>query len=177
MNAIPSVELQGKWHVAHSAKGLTVKGRITNSSNTPAIAVRMTLRNADTGKRVLPVYYDDNYFSLLPGESKEFEITSTEKTGDVRVALDGWNIKPMNLGENQVRGFELISRSQVFGLRREISTSMVNRQRIFASFEKCENVFQIVNTSRPRSAPGQLQGGPKFCVLRQCEVRREVFPG
>ena len=99
MNSMPSVELQGKWRVEHSENGLTIKGRIINSSKTPAIEVRMTLRDARTGKRILPVYYDDNYFSLLPGESKEFHITSPDTARDLRVALDGWNIKPLNLDD------------------------------------------------------------------------------
>ncbi len=99
MNSMPSVELLGKWRVEHSENGLTIKGRIINSSQTPAIEVRMTLRDARTGKRILPVYYDDNYFSLLPGESKEFHITSPDTARDLRVALDGWNIKPLNLDD------------------------------------------------------------------------------
>ena len=98
MNSMPQVELKGKFRSSKSAHGLTVKGRITNSGKTPAIAVRLTLRDAKTGERVLPVIYKDNYFSLLPGESKEFEIETSDAAHDVQVALDGWNITATNLG-------------------------------------------------------------------------------
>jgi hypothetical protein len=99
LNSLPQVALTGKWHVHHSAQGLTLEGRVINSDKAPAIEVRLTLRDAKSGQRILPVYYDDNYFSLLPGESKEFRIESPAAARDVCVAMDGWNIKPANLGD------------------------------------------------------------------------------
>jgi hypothetical protein len=97
LNSLPQAELKGKCHAGHSATGIALKGRITNPGKAPAIEVRLTLRDAKTGNRVLPVYYDDNYFSLLPGESRDFEIESPGADRDVTVAVDGWNIKPVNL--------------------------------------------------------------------------------
>jgi hypothetical protein len=42
--------------------------------------------------RVLPVYYDDNYVSLLPGESRRIEVRCPGGSGRcARVALRGWN--------------------------------------------------------------------------------------
>jgi hypothetical protein len=99
LNSLPQVELKGKLHSEHSAHGMVWKGRITNPGNAPAIEVRLTLRDAKTGDRILPVYYDDNYFSLLPGESKEFRIESPDSARNASVALDGWNIKAENLGD------------------------------------------------------------------------------
>jgi hypothetical protein len=98
LNSLPQVELQAKFRSSHSTRGLMVKGRVTNPGKAPAISVRLTLRDAKTSARILPVYYGDNYFSLLPGESKEFEIESPDTTHDVQVAMDGWNIKPTNPG-------------------------------------------------------------------------------
>jgi hypothetical protein len=97
LDSLPEVALQGKFRSSHSTHGSTIKGRLTNSGKAPAIAVRLTLRDAKTGDRILPVYYKDNYLSLLPGESKEFEIESPDTSHDLRVAVDGWNIKPANL--------------------------------------------------------------------------------
>ena len=97
LDSLPQVELTGKYRVRHSANGLTIRGRVINSDKAPAIEVRLTLREAKTGKRILPVYYNDNYFSLLPGESKDFEIQSPDDAKKVAVALDGWNIQPIDL--------------------------------------------------------------------------------
>jgi len=97
LNSLPSVALKGKWHVRTTPQGVVVQGRVSNPSKTPALAVRLTLRAAKTGARVLPVYYSDNYFSLLPGESHEVRIESPGAAADVSVTADGWNIEPADL--------------------------------------------------------------------------------
>jgi hypothetical protein len=97
LNSLPQVALKGRWRVWHSAGGLVVEGEVTNPSKTPALEVRLTLRDADTGQRILPAYYDDNYFSLLPGESREFRIESSVATEPPEVGLSGWNIEPATL--------------------------------------------------------------------------------
>jgi mannosylglycoprotein endo-beta-mannosidase len=53
------------------------------------------LRDAETGKRILPAYYSDNYVSLLPGEEWTItvEAASKELHGDQPLIwLDGWNV-------------------------------------------------------------------------------------
>jgi hypothetical protein len=97
LNSLPQVALAGKWHVHHSARRLVITGEITNPAKAPALAVRLTLRDAKTGRRILPVYYDDNYFSLLPGETREFRIASSVVTNQPVVSLSGWNIEPATL--------------------------------------------------------------------------------
>jgi hypothetical protein len=97
LNSLPEVALKGKWRVRHSARGLIIEGKITNPGKAPALEVRLTLRDAETGKRILPVYYDDNYFSLLPGESREFKIEADDKTKKPLVDLSGWNVAPSAL--------------------------------------------------------------------------------
>jgi hypothetical protein len=47
-----------------------------------------------SGERVLPVFYDDNYVSLVPGESRTIHIDADLKDlngEDALVVLDGWN--------------------------------------------------------------------------------------
>jgi mannosylglycoprotein endo-beta-mannosidase len=63
----------------------------------PALQVRLTLRDAKTGQRILPAYYDDNYFSLMPGEHQKFKIETRDPVEDVRVDITGWNIEAISL--------------------------------------------------------------------------------
>ena len=67
---------------------------LTNRTKTPALAVRLSLRDAKTGRLILPAYYSNNYVSLLPGEAKDISIECDLKQADLRVHLDGWNIEP-----------------------------------------------------------------------------------
>jgi Exo-beta-D-glucosaminidase Ig-fold domain len=95
LNSLPQVELKGKWHRRQGENGWVIEGRIKNSSHVPVLEARLTLRDAKTGQRVLPVYYNDNYISLLPRESRDFEIeTRDNDPSDMEVTLDGWNVKP-----------------------------------------------------------------------------------
>ncbi|MGM9758924.1 MAG: glycosyl hydrolase 2 galactose-binding domain-containing protein [Parabacteroides sp.] len=52
----------GTWHA-------TV--RLKNESRTPALLVRLNVLGATDGQQILPMFYGDNYFSLMPGEEKE----------------------------------------------------------------------------------------------------------
>jgi hypothetical protein len=78
-----------------SAGSRNVTVRITNPGATPALAVHLTLRDNITKKRVLPAYYSDNFFALLPGESREIQIeTGATPPPQMAVSLDGWNVTP-----------------------------------------------------------------------------------
>ena len=43
------------------------------------------------GRRIVPVHYSDNFFSLLPGESREVEIDGAGE--EARVAASAWNVQ------------------------------------------------------------------------------------
>jgi hypothetical protein len=96
LNSLPQVAIKGKWHLRHSANGPFIEGMIKNTGKVPALQVRLTLRNAKTGDRILPAYYDDNYICLLPGESRNFriEFRGPNANKHAEITLDGWNIKP-----------------------------------------------------------------------------------
>jgi hypothetical protein len=68
---------------------------LRNPGNQIALMAHVQLRRKDSGQRVLPVYYTDNYVSLVPNESKTItiEAATTELKGKAAVVLvDGWNV-------------------------------------------------------------------------------------
>jgi hypothetical protein len=55
----------------------------------------LQLRRQHSGERVLPVYYSDNYVSLLPGENRSVTIQADAKEfngEEALVVVDGWNV-------------------------------------------------------------------------------------
>lgn len=69
--------------------------RLTNPANSPgiALAVHVQLMNAD-GSRVLPVFMNDNYYSIVKGETKTFTIEfdpAIVKTGTPYLAIEQYN--------------------------------------------------------------------------------------
>ena len=64
---------------------------LTNQGRAASLAAKITMLDG-RGSRVLPVYYDDNYVSLLPGESRRIEVLCPAASGQcAKVALRGWN--------------------------------------------------------------------------------------
>ena len=74
-----------------------IKVDIKNHTDTPALWNTLQLYDANSDKRILPAFYSDNYFSLLPGESKTMEIDipshEKKKITDISVKVSGFNTK------------------------------------------------------------------------------------
>jgi hypothetical protein len=68
---------------------------LRNPSQSIALMSHLQLRKARSGQRVLPVFYSENYVSLLPGERKTLtvEAAAGDLDGDAPLlAVDGWNV-------------------------------------------------------------------------------------
>ena len=68
---------------------------LTNPPNGPlAFFNRVSLVDGSTRKRILPVFYSDNYISVLPGEKKTISMEYEPKPGQERlqVSVSGWNV-------------------------------------------------------------------------------------
>jgi hypothetical protein len=52
----------------------------------------------DTKKkeRVLPVFYSDNYFSIVPGAEKKI-IVEYDGTIAPAITVEGWNVRPQEV--------------------------------------------------------------------------------
>jgi Glycosyl hydrolase 2 galactose-binding domain-like/Exo-beta-D-glucosaminidase Ig-fold domain/Glycosyl hydrolases family 2/Glycosyl hydrolases family 2, TIM barrel domain len=95
LNTLPMValDIRAKLHEADDKCVLNVALR--NPSKFVALMTHLQLRNAHTGQRVLPVFYSDNYISLLPGENKKItvEFSRVNLGSDAPLlAVDGWNV-------------------------------------------------------------------------------------
>jgi hypothetical protein len=66
-----------------------------NPGSQVAVMAHLQLRRQQSGERVLPVYYSDNYISLISNESKTISIEAAKsdlKGEKALVTVDGWNI-------------------------------------------------------------------------------------
>ena len=96
LNTLEKTDLQGRLHVSVRGPQMAIDCKLSNPSSTPVLAIKLTLRDAETRQRILPVYYEDNYFSLLPGESRRIHL-ECGSVAHPEVTLDGWNVKPATL--------------------------------------------------------------------------------
>ena len=69
---------------------------VENPSKTVAFFVRLKIAKGKGGEEILPVVWQDNYISLLPGEKRE--ITATYRASSLGAAkpeleVSGWNVE------------------------------------------------------------------------------------
>jgi hypothetical protein len=60
---------------------------------------RISVVDKDSGKRVLPVFYSDNYVSVLPGERDTIFIDTEKSTTpeSLKIHINGWNTIPLDI--------------------------------------------------------------------------------
>ena len=74
---------------------------LTNPANAPvAFFNRLSLVDTQTKQRLLPVFYSDNYVSVLPGETKIINIDydAAQYPAQPSVSISGWNLGQQVIG-------------------------------------------------------------------------------
>jgi exo-1,4-beta-D-glucosaminidase len=94
LNQLKKVHLDASASVRHPAEGEEVQVQIHNPSGNLAFQVQLSVVNDKTGNEILPVLWDDNYFSLLPGESRivSARYSSAAAADRLRLEVNGWNV-------------------------------------------------------------------------------------
>jgi hypothetical protein len=98
LNQLPRVSLQASARRDH--RDNSIAARIANPTSSVAVAVRLKVVDSNTGERLLPAMYQDNYFSLLPGESRQIAINFPQHSLTAQPSqlhLEGWNIDPRTI--------------------------------------------------------------------------------
>ncbi|MGA2847893.1 MAG: LamG-like jellyroll fold domain-containing protein [Terracidiphilus sp.] len=92
LNGLPQATLTTSATIAAEGGERKATVKIANSGSAPALMVKLTLKDAGTGGRILPAYYSENYVSLLPGEERTITVEFPGGEGKPTVGLRGWNL-------------------------------------------------------------------------------------
>ncbi len=96
MREMPKVNLKSDVQTGKGAEGLwSGKVILENTTKTPAIMIRVNVVGEKDGLQILPMFYEDNYFSLLPGEKKEISLRwkDEDTRGNApKVIISGYNV-------------------------------------------------------------------------------------
>jgi exo-1,4-beta-D-glucosaminidase len=96
LNSLPKVRLQRSAQTERQGENVRTVVTLKNPSKSIAFAVRLKANNAATGEEVLPVLWEDNYFSLLPGEERQVAATHSASdvgTAKINLTVEGWNVE------------------------------------------------------------------------------------
>ena len=74
LNKMAAVKLEANAAIADAEGRRTVTVTLHNPSKNVALMTHVQLRREKSGERVLPVYYSDNYVSLVGGETRTIKI-------------------------------------------------------------------------------------------------------
>jgi exo-1,4-beta-D-glucosaminidase len=96
LNRLPPVTLKVMSSFEPTENEQQVRVTLQNPSDKIAFFVNLDVVGRQSGRAILPIYWDDNCVSLLPGESKT--LTATFDPADLQgdepvVRVDGWNVK------------------------------------------------------------------------------------
>jgi exo-1,4-beta-D-glucosaminidase len=93
LSQLSKVKLNVTSHNERKGADAITHVTVENPSKSLAFFIRLKVNKA--GKEVLPVLWEDNYFSLLPGEKRELSATyraSQLGTAKPAVEVSGWNV-------------------------------------------------------------------------------------
>jgi exo-1,4-beta-D-glucosaminidase len=93
LQQLPPAEVKATARSAPGKASVTLQ----NPSKALAFFVHLAVRKGPGGEEVLPVLWEDNYVTLLPGETRELTATYAPKDlggATPVVTIDGWNIRP-----------------------------------------------------------------------------------
>jgi len=100
LQSLPPVKLHVESSFSSEGQSGTAQVIVKNPTNDLAFQVRVKLTQGKGGADVLPIIWDDNYISLLPGEKRELRATyglSDLNGATPAVEVTGWNVeRPVN---------------------------------------------------------------------------------
>jgi exo-1,4-beta-D-glucosaminidase len=91
---LPAVNLKVSGNAVRRGDEETARVTLMNPSRSLAFFIHLRITRAETGDDILPVFWEDNYVSLLPGERREITATySAKNPGNARAFLvvEPWN--------------------------------------------------------------------------------------
>ncbi|MGW6279928.1 discoidin domain-containing protein [Kribbella sp. NPDC055071] len=86
LNGLPAAPL----HVRSTPGRGKLTATVRNTGSSVAAMIRLSLRDR-AGERVLPATYSDNYFWLLPGESRTITVTTPSSASTLKLEAEPYN--------------------------------------------------------------------------------------
>jgi len=93
---LPKARLRASTDVSRSGDQWHLTTHLQNLSAHPALMVKLTVVRQHSGDRILPVIYNDNYLTLLPGEQRTIETQlnhADTREERPRMLVRGFNIE------------------------------------------------------------------------------------
>jgi exo-1,4-beta-D-glucosaminidase len=98
LNDLPKARIVVTRSLHLSGRNQSMTVSVVNNGDSVAFMVHPRLTRGKGGEDVVPVFWSDNYFSLLPGEKKSVTVqfdSSSLASALPELVVDGWNVEPI----------------------------------------------------------------------------------
>ncbi len=95
LNSLPKIHLSVRQKFRSEREKDFVEAEISNNTNKLAFQIVLSVQKGKNGGSVLPIFLEDNYFSLLPGEKriiKGYFYKNDLDGKEPKLIVSGWNI-------------------------------------------------------------------------------------
>ena len=96
LEKLPKEKIKASLHTQTGTDEMTAHVSVENPGKHLAFLVRLRLLRGKDGPEIVPVFWGDNYFSLLPGEKRtiDVKIRNSDLNGATPIlAVDGFNVR------------------------------------------------------------------------------------
>jgi exo-1,4-beta-D-glucosaminidase len=90
---LPPAKVNLKYHAEITGEQTKLKATLHNAGETIAFFIELKVSEKISGETILPVFWEDNYVSLLPGETRTIEATFSAINEQAVLTIDGWNLE------------------------------------------------------------------------------------
>ncbi|MFT5887026.1 MAG: exo-1,4-beta-D-glucosaminidase [Arcticibacterium sp.] len=100
LNHLPKTKIEATKGISNTADEYEITLKLTNPSNKIAFFIEAELINSDSQDAVTPVFWSDNYVSILPKETKTLTVKCYKKdTGfkEPKIRIKGYNLEKMEV--------------------------------------------------------------------------------
>ncbi len=96
LTQLPKIKLKVTLRTEHKGDDSVAHVTVENPNHSLAFFVRLKINKGENAEEILPVIWEDNYISLLPGEKRE--LTATVRADALAAAkpvveVSGWNVQ------------------------------------------------------------------------------------
>lgn len=93
LNSLPPAKVNFKHHAEITCEQTKITTTLHNACETIAFFIELKVLDKNSGKTILPVFWEDNYVSLLPGETRTIEAIFSATNDQATPTIDGWNLE------------------------------------------------------------------------------------
>jgi exo-1,4-beta-D-glucosaminidase len=93
LNSLPPARINVKHHAEMTGEQTKMTATLHNAGETIAFFIELKVSKKKNGETILPVFWEDNYVSLLPGETRTIEATFSATKDQAVLTLNGWNLE------------------------------------------------------------------------------------